>query len=78
MTDLVTIFCEIDDFCKQFNAQMKIGEKKKGRTASLEMSEIMTISILYHESGYTTFKDYYTKLVQAPLSLIVLNLKHAM
>jgi hypothetical protein len=67
--DLINIFCEIDDFCKEFNSQFKLknglstGNKRK-REMSLTMSEVMTISIWYHFSGYTTFKDYYTKHVQ--------------
>lgn len=64
MTDLISIFCEIDDFCKQFNNQIKIGNKQRDRKMSLTTSEIMTISIWYHYSGYKTFKDYYTKLIQ--------------
>lgn len=67
MTDLITIFCEIDDFCKEFKSQIKIGRKRRNRSMALTMSEIMTISIWYHYSGYKTFKDYYTKHVQVYL-----------
>lgn len=64
MTDLVTIFCEIDDFCKEFESQIKMGkEKKRNRRMKLNQSEIITISIYYHFSGYHTFKDYYIKHV---------------
>jgi len=64
MTDLISIFCEIDDFCKEFLTQIKIGEKKRVRKMNLTMSEVMTLSLWYHYSGYTTFKDYYSKHVQ--------------
>jgi len=64
MTDLISIFCEIDDFCKEFLTQIKIGEKKRFRKMNLTMGEVMTISLWYHYSGYTTFKDYYTKHVK--------------
>ncbi len=64
MTDLISIFCEIDDFCKEFEQQIKIGNKQRNRKMCLTTSEMMTISIWYHYSGYTTFKDYYTKHVQ--------------
>jgi len=64
MTDLISIFCEIDDFCKEFITQIKIGEKQRVRKMNLTMSEVMTISLWYHYSGYTTFKDYYTKHVK--------------
>ena len=33
------------------------------RPYNLTMSEIMTIAIYYHYSGYKTFKDYYIKHV---------------
>jgi len=71
MTDLVSIFCEIDDFCKDFIAQFDCPEKlldgkkvKRKRPMRLSMSEVMTISLCYHFSGYATFKDFYTKHVQ--------------
>lgn len=69
MTDLTTIFCETDDFCKEFKKQFGIkqlsnGKGKRNRSMKLTMSEVMTISIWYHFSGYATFKDYYTKHVE--------------
>lgn len=67
MTDLTSIFFEIDNFCKEFEKQIKMGTKKRNRSFALTMSEIMTISIWYHYSGYKTFKDYYQKHVQAYL-----------
>jgi len=68
MTDLVSIFCEIDDFCKDFEKQyekrmLSSGSGKRKRELIMNMSEVMTISIWYHFSGYATFKDYYTKHV---------------
>ncbi len=68
MTDLTTIFVEIDDFCKDFEKQIKIGPKKeRNRKSSLTISEIMTISINFHFSGYAMFKDYYEKHVKVYL-----------
>lgn len=65
MTDLTTIFVEIDDFCKEFEKQIKIGrEKERNREMALSMSEVMTISINFHFSGHATFKDYYEKHVR--------------
>jgi len=69
MADLVSIFCEIDDFCKEFESKIEKnllsnGNGKRNRSLSLTMSEIMTISIYYHFSGYANFKDYYTKHVE--------------
>jgi hypothetical protein len=68
MTDLVTIFCETDDFCKYFEKQygkklLSNGKGIRESAMNLSMSEVMTISIWYHYTGYATFKDYYTKHV---------------
>lgn len=68
MPDLISIFCEIDDFCNDFEKQIKIGKTVRGREAALQMSEIMTITIWYYYSGYSTFKDYYTKEIEMHLN----------
>jgi hypothetical protein len=65
---LTKIFCEIDDFCKEFIIQfnknlLTSGKNIRNRSFKLTLSEIITISIYYHHSGYKTFKDYYTKHV---------------
>lgn len=72
MADLVTIFCEINDFCKQFEKQFEgklLSAKKAVRNRAFRMtiSEIITISMYYHFSGYHTFKDHYIKHVLAYL-----------
>lgn len=66
MIDHVAIFCEIDDFCKYLKLQtntnlLSDGLQKRKRDHIMTVSEVMTISVLYHYSGYTTFKDYYEK-----------------
>jgi hypothetical protein len=73
MADLVTIFCEVDDFCKEFKNQyeqrlLSAGKGKRKRAFTMTMSEVMTISIWYHHSGYATFKDFYTKEVEVHLT----------
>jgi hypothetical protein len=65
---LIKIFCEIDDFCKQFEQQFKTrllagGTGQRNRSCGLRASEVMTISVYFHESGYRTFKDYYERHV---------------
>ncbi len=65
---LVEIFYEVDEFCKDFEKQFEKnmltdGNNKRIREFSLSLSEIMTIAIYYHESGYKTFKDFYEKQV---------------
>ena len=68
MTDLTTIFCEIDDFCKvffkQFNCLPGQTTRKRNRASRLTPSEVMAITLYYHSSGYATFKDYYEKHVR--------------
>jgi Transposase DDE domain len=65
---IVKIFCQVDDFWKQFQAVwekslIEEGIVKRHRTCRLSMSEIMTIVIMFHFSRYRCFKDYYEKLV---------------
>lgn len=65
---LIKIFCQIDDFCKEFKKNfnknvLSSGKNLRVRSFGLELSEIISISIYYHYSGYKTFKDYYEKQV---------------
>ncbi len=59
---LITIFCEIDDFCKEFDTLTKnkllTGPHpgKRGPEAGLSISEIMTILIMFHEVRFRDFK----------------------
>jgi hypothetical protein len=68
LAPIIEIFCEIDDFCKQFlkNQQTKIlpnPNRKRRRKCQMSISEIMTIVILFHLSHYRTFKDFYHECV---------------
>jgi hypothetical protein len=63
---LTTIFCYSDDFCKffekEFNARtLSTGSHLRKRDFLLSLSEVIAIIVYYHESGYKTFKDYYTR-----------------
>lgn len=68
---LLVLYCDVDDFCQQWYAQelKRIGpvSGQRRRQPGLSESEIMTIVIHFHQSGYRDFKDYYTKQVQAHL-----------
>lgn len=69
MSALTHMFCDIDDFCKQFEPLFEqnlltTGVRKRRRETRLSLSEIMTIIVHFHRSSYRTFKDYYTKHVQ--------------
>ncbi len=68
MTDLTYIFCEIDDFCKDFEKYfgkraLSSSDNVRNREMRMTLAEVMTISIYYHESGFVTFKDYYERQV---------------
>nr|WP_115712699.1 hypothetical protein [Legionella sainthelensi] len=65
----VEIFCDIDDFCKQwfketFPYLLPTPNRKRQRACKMSASEIMTIVILFHLSHYRTFKDYYVDCVE--------------
>lgn len=57
------IFCSIDDFCIDFIPNFQsflIGPSRKRRKPSkLALSEVMTIQVLFHISGYRNFKTFY-------------------
>lgn len=61
--DTVAIFCAIDDFCQGFEPwwEQRLVEwaPKRRRPGGLCLSELMTIIVGFHQSGYRTFKHYY-------------------
>jgi hypothetical protein len=64
MIPLIEIFCFIDDFCKQFEQLMlskglEDGSRKRQRSFSMSLSEVMTILVMFHLSHYRNFKDFY-------------------
>jgi len=68
LAPVVEIFCEIDDFCKVYFKGQKTKilpnpNRKRHRKSQMDLSEIMTIVILFHLSHYRTFKDFYHKCV---------------
>jgi hypothetical protein len=63
MDSLTELFCDVDDFCQEFQPswqkqQLTAGEIQRQRERSLSISEIMTILIHFHQSHYRTFKAY--------------------
>jgi len=63
-TKLLILFCVVDDFCKKFTPfwhkhMIENGLRKRIRGGKLSMSEVLTIYIFFHQSGFRTFKDYY-------------------
>lgn len=70
---LIEIFCEIDDFCKQFEKEFAAklltdGAGKRKRAFKMSLSEVLTIIVYFNHSGYRTFKDYYKKHVLVHLT----------
>lgn len=74
--DITTLFCEIDDFCKIFfmkNKFLKLTYENnikatRDRSNRMSASEIMTIVILFQESGYRNFKTFYQIYVSQQLN----------
>lgn len=62
---LTTIFCQIDDFCKQLDNYTKDMlltdpmKSQRGPAASLSISEIMTILIIFQMARFRDFKNFY-------------------
>jgi Transposase DDE domain len=64
--DLTEIFCDVDDF---FRLLERVGEgvpklpydgEAKQYRSKLSLSEVASIVIAFHGSGFRTFKDFYT------------------
>ena len=61
-SQLTRIFCEIDDFCKEFSSHMKAkllptsSAGPRGPRCRLSDSEIMVILIAFQSSGFRNFK----------------------
>lgn len=70
---LVEIFCDVDDFCQEFEPrweayQLESGLRTRRRKSRLSLSEIMMIVIHFHQSNYRTFKSYYLQHVSKHLA----------
>ncbi len=70
--DILPVFCDIDDFCLLFEPSWKqqlltAKERQRNRVSTLCLSEVMTIIVLFHSSGYRNFKTFYTEYVMKHL-----------
>lgn len=66
--ELVSLFYLIDEFCKEYEPQwrqslLETGIVQRSRVSRLSLSEILTITIFFHMSGYRMFKWYYEREV---------------
>lgn len=62
--DILTLFFDIDEFCKAFEPLwnkhlLEADTKKRNRQRSLAVSEVLTILVLFHLSGYRNLKTFY-------------------
>lgn len=67
---ITDIFCITDEFCKQFIPFIQkhtIGNAPK-RSPKMSHSEVLTIMILFHLSGFRCFKHFYLYYVQKHMS----------
>ncbi len=69
MLSLEDLFCSVDDFCQIFEPRweqqlLSHNLRKRKRSRTLCLSEIMTIVISFHQSCYRNFKTYYLEKVQ--------------
>ena len=65
---ITEIFYEIDNFCKVFIPEwerylISLNYKQRCRKHRMTSREIMTIPVLFHISGYRTFKHFYKTYV---------------
>ena len=64
-TNLIEIFCILDDFCKYFTPELKKhqisvpGKRHRNRPCRLSDSEVMTILVLFHTKRYRDLKSFY-------------------
>jgi hypothetical protein len=63
---ITDIFCLVDEFCNNFDNYTKdfiLGKPSK-RPSVMSKSEVITITILFHLSGFRCFKHFYIHYVQ--------------
>ena len=67
MMETTTLFCKVDDFVEEFWPQFRKYLISTGvecvRAGQMSVGEIITILILFHQSGFRTFKDFYNKSI---------------
>ena len=68
--NIITLFCEIDDFFLAYEKWQtthclpkQVPTEMRGRPRKLYPSEVMTLVIAFHQSGYQTFKHFYQRHV---------------
>lgn len=64
MDHLTELFCLIDDFCQAFEPiqrrfALTDGSRTRQRKTDLTLSELMTLTLLFHPLRYRQFKAFY-------------------
>lgn len=63
MDNLTELYCHVDDFYKafkpEFEAYLTANGKKRNRPCKINVPEIMTILVLFHQLRYLQFKGFY-------------------
>ena len=64
MDNLTELYCLVDNFCRVFEPLweqhlLTTGKKQHCRAASLSLSELMTLAILFHQLRFRHFKTFY-------------------
>ena len=63
MDYLTALFCQIDDFCKEFEPQFSSSliesRKTRNRKSGISTAEIITVWIYFHYARMRDFKTYY-------------------
>ena len=69
---ILDLYCSVDAFWTLFSPRwerelLASGQRRRRRATRLHPAEILTILILFQQSGYRTFKAFYTQHVQIAL-----------
>lgn len=68
MNQLIKTFCEIDDYCKEYEiiCRKYLTDNEYKETiprTSMDLSEIMTVLVNFHQSKFRDFKSYYLTII---------------
>jgi hypothetical protein len=70
--DIVALFYDLDKFAVGFEPVLRRhllsdGRARRHRPSAMHLSEVMTVLVLFHGSGYRTFKHFYVRHVATHL-----------
>jgi hypothetical protein len=69
---ILDLYCSVDAFWQRFEPLwehdlLASGQRRRRRATRLHPAEILTILMLFQQSGYRTFKGFYLEHVQVHL-----------